>query len=93
MSERLLRFLLQELTLVRIRCLSAACKGRVAVEVPVADLPKKYERPKCPFCNADLAIFTGDGSNAFAALAKALQDLAALDKLVAVEFVLPVEEK
>lgn len=92
MSEHTLRFLLQELTRIRVCCQSSECKGKVTVELSLEELRRKYDRPRCPFCAAELDPVV-HGRNPLAALARAMQDVVTLQNFVQVEFVLPVEEK
>lgn len=84
MSERLFKFLLSELSLVRIRCQSSECRG--IVEVPIEELGIKYHSGRCPLCNQ---VLQAPGQNHLVALANAMQALAKQKDHVQVEFVLP----
>lgn len=48
MKEALLRILLSELELVRVRCLDPAC--RRVVEVSIGKLGSSFPQNSCPFC-------------------------------------------
>lgn len=87
MSERLLKFLLGELKIVRLVCQKAGC-GAV-VEVSVERLAVALQAGQCPVCRA---AYVGVGQESLIALARALHDVTLLRDTVQVEFVLPDRE-
>jgi hypothetical protein len=92
MSEHLLKFLLTELSIVRVVCAKPGCGG--VVEVLLEQLGKVIE---CPVCQADLrdhhAHMPEDKKpGVFAALAEALRMAQSLQGQARVEFVLPAKQ-
>jgi hypothetical protein len=94
MSEKLLRFLLDELNVIRLVC--RACGA--AVELPIAKLAASQRVIPCPVCNGKTgqAPILRDGranqEDAFSRLANAIQDIRQM-KNVDVQFVLPENPK
>jgi hypothetical protein len=87
MSEHLFRFLLSELTTVRIVC--AKCGGVIETSI---DKLSKVKR--CPTCPADFRDYTNhmrddDRPSLFADLAETLKKAQSHKGLAEVEFVLP----
>jgi len=85
MSERLFKFLLSELALVRVTCTRKNCNW--TVEVPMENLAR-VAHSKCPMCDG---MFDVDQlhSNPFSEFARAVEQLNKLSHRVTVEFVLP----
>ena len=90
MSEKLLRFLLSELNIVRIRCRNPEC--RTIVEIPIEDLGNpNVSYAHCEFCHADFNPTHGD-TIPLNVLGKALNDFRKLKAVVDLEFVLPADD-
>jgi hypothetical protein len=97
MSEKLFKFLLSEITLLRLRCRNAVCGG--VSEMPIGKVGELLKRGHCPFCNqpfhdkADwLSSFnqlTTGSMSAVAIFAECLKLLKAINDRVEIEFVLP----
>ena len=88
MSEKLFRFLLHELGIVRIRC--KACEG--VVEVPIEKLGTQFKSIQCPLCRADLAWQNASlppGYNPLKELASVAKYFAAVKDRVEIEFTVP----
>jgi hypothetical protein len=82
MSEKLLKFLLTELDIVRIRC----GKCQAVIEMPVTNLGKSFGPFTCSCCNTPFYMpGTGDP---FGSLSRAIAQLASMTN-IQVEFVLP----
>jgi hypothetical protein len=93
MSERMFRFLLSELKIIRLVCKSPGCNK--VTEVRLEDLaPPGMLRKfiKCPFCEADYdPLSNGESAiHKFAAAAKLLQSMS---KIVEIEFSIPDLDK
>lgn len=84
MSEKLFKFYLSELNIIRIRCMNTGC-GLVS-EVPLADLDRFFRSGECPHCRGP--VKDGD-KNRLVELAQAVRGLKAIEKTVQVEFVIP----
>lgn len=89
MSENVLKFLLSELTTIRVHCRARQCG--VAVEIPIDQLEQRFRGMDCPVCHAQLLAATPDGDNAFINLAKAVRRFTSNPGTVEIEFVLPVK--
>jgi hypothetical protein len=86
MSEKLFRFLLNELKTVRVRC--GRCN--VTLEVDTELLPKKFYRRTCPLCQSEYNIpHLPDDYNPFHDLAKLLRFFNEAKDQVTMEFTLP----
>lgn len=91
MGERILKILLSELRLIRLRC--RTCQQEAVIEVSIRDLGSNrvLASGRCPFCQN--VIRPPQATNPFELLAQALNGLDQLEKLVDVEFVVPLEDK
>lgn len=87
MSEKLLKFLLRELSVVRVVCHHANCKN--VVETTIDRLDRVFAAGACPVCHQ--AYGTADEGHLLA-LAKAVRGLAGMKDRLDVEFVLPDKE-
>lgn len=85
MSEKLIKFLLSELKTVRVHCRHKGC-GAI-IEIPTADLGRKFGGGHCPICQQLLQL-PGD-NNGFIQLAEAVKNLTGAKSNVEVEFALP----
>ena len=87
MSETILKFLLDEMKIVRLKCRNNKCG--VVIEMPVNDIDKFIIDCQCPSCRQSFRGPKDLGSPDFLEqLSKAFRGLA-LTNGVAVEFVLP----
>jgi hypothetical protein len=87
MSEKLFKFLLSELAVVRIHCKASNCDG--IVETPIIHLQTKYFSGLCPLCQTQLLPDSRNGLNSLAKLCQAITDLVKRKHEFEVEFVLP----
>jgi hypothetical protein len=98
MSEKLLRFLLTELGLVRVRCFGKL-NGEpcpMVYEVPIDQLGMAFADNKCPRCNQSYECSEGQSDNIlkqFCTTVGILRRLCAKKKFFDVEFVLPDNDK
>jgi hypothetical protein len=86
MSERLFRFLLTELDIVRIRCMNGGCSG--VIEMSVQSLQRPRKPLACPVCGL---VFSAPHAQSLEELGRALEAVKAashLDKYE-VQFVVP----
>lgn len=86
MSERILRFFLDELKTVRLVCQNETCKGVVEMKIgPMMTVPHI-----CPVCNSELYDSKTAGQvNLLESLLRTFPRVADLKGRVKVEFVLP----
>jgi len=91
MSEHLLKILLSELRLIRVRC--KGCQSVTTIEVLIRELGANQvlSGARCPFCQNHFR--PPQGPNPFDLLAKAFNGLDQLGQAVDVEFVVPLESK
>ncbi len=89
MSEKLLRILLSELTLVRVRCLNQACL-RVC-ELEIGKLGSTYAQNVCPLCHTPFQAVPPHGHlrDQLSKLSEAIEGLKAAKDQIEVSFVLP----
>ena len=86
MSERVFKFFLSELQIVRIICMRGGCGG--AVELPINKLYKAGSA-KCPICEESLNPTPHASTNAFGKLKQAIEEAVQAKDTFAIEFVLP----
>src|SRR5437762_2263433 len=91
MSETIFKFLLSELRTIRIFCQNKSCG--VVVEMPVSTLASDppHEHTKCKHCG-QLFNPTKKDDYALVNFAKAVEAVKALEEIVQIEFVLPVND-
>lgn len=91
MSEQLFKFLLSEITVIRVHCRNSRCGG--IVEVPIEKLASMFGPCACPLCNQpfDTGTFSRDGS-LFHVFAKSIERLKQIKDNVEIEFVFPVHD-
>ena len=87
MSEHLLRFLVSELKLVRVRCKGPTCG--MTFEMPVKALVGRFPQSKCPLCGHMFQWKTVAEGDPLTDLAVAILRLAGDEDKVEVQFVLP----
>jgi hypothetical protein len=87
MSEKLFRFLLSELTIIRVCCLNPVCKG--VIEIPLDKLRTMFPKCCCPLCRQQFHQPYDDGSHLLEWLGKAIEELKAIKDKVEIEFSLP----
>ena len=91
MSEKLLKFLLSELKIIRVRCQSQLC-GAI-IEVPAAKVAEMFKHLCCPICNANLLPERAvTGPNAFQQLAGAIDAFNKNANHIQIEFVIPEQD-
>jgi formate dehydrogenase maturation protein FdhE len=89
MSRKLLAFLLNELNIVRIKCMK--CE-RVS-EMPISSLGS-FQASRCPFCQQPLvSVPAGHPMNPLKSLAEAIGNIQLQAGSVEVEFVIPDTSK
>jgi hypothetical protein len=84
MPEKLLKFLLDELQIIRVTCKSPVCGATVETTIKKA---QEAFPCKCPVCGKDYV--DGAITSPVSKLAAVLVQLAAMKKEVRIEFVLP----
>lgn len=91
MSEKLLKFLLSELKIIRIVCKKDTC-GAI-LELPLRQAGRRHQHFECPVCGTDFRADASDKRNHLEELADAVKRLeGALNDRVGIELVLPGEE-
>jgi hypothetical protein len=85
-SELLFKFLLSEITTVRVHCRNSVCGG--VVEVPVEKLASVFAQPDCPICHRAFGT-SGVGGQTLPLLGQIVQELQKIKDKVEIEFVLP----
>jgi hypothetical protein len=83
MSRKLLVFLLNQLNIVRVKCLS--CKK--VIEMPPEELAMQFSTGNCPLCNRPLTMLRGS-DNPFLKLAKAIEDFKQHASTVEIELII-----
>jgi hypothetical protein len=90
-SEKILKILLSELKIVRIKC-----KGKhgqngdpcaMIYEVPIENLASVFQQNCCPICGKP--FYRPDSGNPLPSLAAALQMVASVNDTLEIEFVIP----
>lgn len=89
MSERLFKFLLSELKLIRIRCKYESCNA--VVELPISDLETMPEIANCPVCKRAILPYPELPKDLvrFSDFARAVRVLGNPKNPADIEFVLP----
>lgn len=90
MSETLLKFMLDELQIVRVICRKPGC-GAI-LESKMSDLARFFAGGRCTVCGEYLHL-PNDKTNQLAALARVMGSIAASKDLFQVEFVLPQNQQ
>lgn len=86
MTKKLFSFLVSELKTVRVICKNRVC-GAIT-ELPVEQVERVFQDPKCPVCGMHLS----GGEGGLALLGSALRILGASKDKVEVEFAVPVAD-
>ena len=87
MSEKLFKFLLSEITLVRVHCRNDVCGG--VIEIPIEKLGTVFRNCSCPLCHRQFDQGNWHGDNLLMIFAEAVKRLNGIKDKVGLEFVLP----